>query len=307
MISTTNIKGIVKEAVKELDKEKEISTIAFSTVSQSKVMDYLETIDLVMYEGEPLDKTHTSFEPFHWQAQENTDTPRAIVHLQEQLEKFGIVFGRNNYQMYEVHLLHGILSVRDCKSGSLSGGTDALIAPYGLVVESAPRQSCVAFELKTKEAVEKNGLKSYLGQATMELIAANYHSRQMTLVVLTDLVSRCILLTFTRESNAIAIIKYEDVSLDQMASFVQVHLDRNCSSHRAYQLPTVDEGNRESEVVMKVWKKARVSDFTSSLDWEHFQEMMEDAPVGSKERALAIRDHFHHHGLPDTNYLSMFS
>ena len=102
----------------------------------------------------------------------------------------------------------------------------------------------------------------------MQLIAANYHSRQMTVVVLTDLVSKCILLTFTRESNDIAIMKYEDVSLDQMAIFVQAHLDSNCSSHRSYKLPTVDEFNRESEVLTKVWKKARVSEITSSLEWE---------------------------------------
>jgi hypothetical protein len=183
------------------------------------------------------------------------DAPRAISHLQQQLQKVGVAFGRDNYQMYDVHSKHGILSVRDEKSGSLSGGTDLIIAPYGLDILSSPRQSCVAFEFKSEEDVQKYGLESYLGQATMELIASNYHSRQMTLVVLTDLSTRSIMLTFTRESNNFAIMKYDDVTLDQMANFVRAHLDRNCTPRRSYVLPAVDEGIRESEQLMKLGRE----------------------------------------------------
>mmetsp|Transcript_27214 Transcript_27214/g.38710 ORF Transcript_27214/g.38710 Transcript_27214/m.38710 type:complete len:93 (-) Transcript_27214:45-323(-) len=92
-----------------------------------------------------------------------------------------------------------------------------------------------------------------------------------------------------------------------MAIFVHSHLQQNCFTIRNYSLPNVDDNIRESEMVMKEWKRARVSGFTSSLQWEHFQEMMEDAPLGSKERAMVIREHFRHHNLPDTSYLSMFS
>ena len=273
-------------------------------------MSYLESIDVVMYVADPLDAVENhmvAFQPFCWQASADADTPRAIAHLQQELQKFGVAFGRNNYQMYDVHSKHGILSLRDDKSGSLKGGTDLIIAPYGIDMLSSPRLSCVAFEFKTVEAVVKYGLESFLSQATMELIASNYHSRQMTLVVLTDLNTKSIMLTFTRESNSIAILKYNDVTLDQMANFVRAHLDRNCTSFKGYSLPVVEEGIRESEMLMKAWKRARVSDFTLSLQWEHFQEMMEDAPLGSKERAMAIRNHFQHHDLPDTSYLSMFS
>jgi len=210
-----------------------------------------------------------------------------------------------NYQMYDVHSKHGILSVRDDKSGSLSGGTDLIIAPYGLDIQSSPRLSCVAFEFKTEEAVVKNGLESFLSQATMELIAANYHSRQMTLVVLTDLSTKSIMLTLTRELNNIAILKYNDVTLEQMANFVRADLDRNCTSLKGYSLPAVDEGIRESEVLMKAWKRARVSDFTLSLQWEHFQEMMDDTPLGSKERAVAIRNHFQNVWNPLDTFMSI--
>jgi hypothetical protein len=105
----------------------------------------------------------------------------------------------------------------------------------------------------------------------------------------------------------LAIMRYSDVTLDQMADFVRSHLEQNCSAHRNYSLPAVDDGIKESEVVMKAWKRARVSEFTSSIQWEHFQEMMEDAPLGSKERAVVIREHFRHHDLPHSGYLSMFS
>ncbi len=310
MLSAENLKATLKEAIKETEDEKERGTVSFSTVSQTKVMSYLASIDVVMYVADPLDAVENhmvAFQPFFWQESEDADTPRAIAHLQQELQKFGVAFGRNNYQMYDVHSRHGILSLRDDKSGSLKGGTDLIIAPYGIDILSAPRLSCVAFEFKTEEAVLKYGLESFLSQATMELIASNYHSRQMTLVVLTDLNTKSIMLTFTRESNSIAILKYNDVTLDQMANFVRAHLDRNCTSFKGYVLPVEEEGIRESEMLMKAWKRARVSDFTLSLQWEHFQEMMEDAPLGSKERAMAIRNHFQHHDLPDTSYLSMFS
>ena len=310
VLSAENLKATLKEAIKETEDEKERGTLSFSTVSESKVIKYLEFIDVIMLAADPLDpvENHTvAFQPFFWQASEDADTPRAIAHLQQELQKFGVVFGRNNYQMYDVHSKHGILSVRDDKSGSLSGGTDLIIAPYGIDILSSPKLSCVAFEFKTEEAVAKYGLESFLSQATMELIASNYHSRQMTLVVSTDLRTKSIMLTLTRIADNIAIMKYNDVTLDQMANFVRAHLENNCTSFKGYSLPAVDEGIRESEMTMKAWKRARVSDFTLSLQWEHFQEMMEDAPLGSKERAMAIRNHFQHHDLPDTSYLSMFS
>jgi hypothetical protein len=191
----------------------------------------------------------------------------------------------------------------------LSGGTDLIIAPFGIAIESVIQNSCVAFEFKTKEAVDKKkGFASFVSQATMELIASTYHSHQLTLVVLTDLCTdNCMLLTFTREAGQLAIMKYFDVTLDRMAIFVTSHLQQNCFAIRNYSLPDVDDGIKESVSIKKEWKKLRVSNFTSSLQWEHFQEMMDDAPLGSKKRAMVIKEHFRQHDLPDTSYLSMFS
>ena len=302
----------MKVAIKEVQAEKESSTIAFSRVSKGRVRIYLESINTHILEGEPLiavENNLVSFQPFQWLDAEEKDTPRAISHLEQELKKFGVTFGRGNYKMYDVHSDHTLLDLKDDKTGSLSGGTDLIIAPFGISMETLILNSCVAFEFKTEAVVDKEGLESFAGQAAMELVALNYHSQQMTPVVLTDLCTNsCVVLTFALESGKLTILKYSDVTLDQMAIFVRSHLDQNCSTIRNYSLPVdADVGIKESEMVMKEWKRARVSDITSSLQWEHFQEMMEDAPVGSKERAMVIREHFRHHELPDSSYLSMFS
>jgi len=303
------MKEVMKIAIKEAKEEKK-STIAFSSVSEDVISSYLASIDILVLVGDPpnaVENNDVSFEPFQWLDTEEIDTPRAISHLEQELKKFGVIFGRNNYKMFDVHKYDTLLSFEDEKSGSVSGGTDLLIAPYGIAIESVRKLSCVAFEFKTKEAVDQKGLESFCAEAIMELIATNYYSNQMTLVVLTDLCTNsCILLTLTMESNKLAILEYSDVTLNQMAIFVHSHLQQNCFPIRSYRLPDSNEGLKESEIIMKAWKKARVTDITTSLEWEHFQEMLEDAPVGSKERAMIIRDHFRHHGLPESRYLNMF-
>mmetsp|Transcript_19695 Transcript_19695/g.27054 ORF Transcript_19695/g.27054 Transcript_19695/m.27054 type:complete len:298 (+) Transcript_19695:127-1020(+) len=291
------------------DEEKESNTIAFSTVSKNTIRSYLAFIKMAILVEDPPNavENNVSFEPFQWLDTEEIDTPRAISHLEQELKKFGVLFGRNNYKMFDVHKYDTLLSFEDEKSGSVSGGTDLLIAPYGIAIESVRKLSCVAFEFKTNVAVDQKELESFYYEAVMELIATNYHSDQMTLVVLTDLcTNNCILLTLTMESDKLAILKYSDVTLNQMAIFVHSHLQQNCFPIRSYRLPDSNEGLKESEIIMKAWKKARVTDITTSLEWEHFQEMLEDAPVGSKERAMIIRDHFRHHGLPESRYLNMF-
>mmetsp|Transcript_33944 Transcript_33944/g.49304 ORF Transcript_33944/g.49304 Transcript_33944/m.49304 type:complete len:298 (-) Transcript_33944:160-1053(-) len=291
------------------DEEKESNTIAFSTVSKNTIRSYLAFIKMAILVEDPPNavENNVSFEPFQWLDTEEIDTPRAISHLEQELKKFGVLFGRNNYKMYDVHKIDTLLSFQDEKSGSLSGGTDLIIAPYGIAMESVINLSCVAFEFKTNVAVDQKELESFYYEAVMELIATNYHSDQMTLVVLTDLcTNNCILLTLTMESDKLAILKYSDVTLNQMAIFVHSHLQQNCFPIRSYRLPDSNEGLKESEIIMKAWKKARVTDITTSLEWEHFQEMLEDAPIGSKERAMIIRDHFRHHGFPESRYLNMF-
>eukprot|EP01038_Epipyxis_sp_PR26KG_P017568 gene17568-24385_t len=139
-VTIENLNESIKEVFKEVEDEKEKKSITFSCVSQS------------------------TFSRFEWQASEEYDTDRAKLHLEEQLSKF--VVGRNNYKLYDVHTRKNILSLKDDKTGSLSGGTDLILAPYGLDIESSPQQCCVTIELKTAKAVMEasSGLHSFIGQ-----------------------------------------------------------------------------------------------------------------------------------------------
>ena len=92
-----------------------------------------------------------------------------------------------------------------------------------------------------------------------------------------------------------------------MALFVCDYLATNCSPQRNYNLPSNGAVLNERESLKKDWKKARVSDLSLSLQWEHFHELLEDTPYGSKERAIVIQEHFRSNGIPDTSYLSMFA
>jgi hypothetical protein len=83
------------------------------------------------------------------------------------------------------------------------------------------------------------------------------------------------------------------LSVKWLYLFAIEYLTNNCFPERNYSLSTIDEGIRESESLKKVWKKARVSDSSSSLQWKHFRELLDDdddddddddAPYGSKER-----------------------
>ena len=119
------------------------------------------------------------------------------------------------------------------------------------------------------------------------------------------------MLTFERVDNNISIVKYQNVSLTQMAIFIKAHLDNNCSTIKNQSVKRVLSSSnvpvlRASEELLIDFQKRRKTDFTTTLAWEHFQEMMEDTPLGSTERALAINELHRSFGLPDSSYLSMY-
>jgi len=309
---------LMLKALRRHDEEKEEKTLTFSNASDSAVRRLLEVNDLLIYEedAEQLNTTAVAeFQPFHWEQGEDKDTPRAKEHLQTQLSKFGVHFGRSYYRIYDVHTQKTLLSLDDNRTGKLSGGTDLLIAPYGLALESVIKQSCAVIELKPSGEGEENGLEALQesnAQATLELIAANYHSYQMTLAVLTDLSSGANIWSLQRSpsdsGDIVSVVRYTGISLNQMAEFIKKHLDLNCVPQRDYRIPLGDlqVPLRESEVVMRAMKKARVTTSGTSVVREHFDEMMEDAPLGSMERAQVLQQHWRSCGLPDSRYLSMF-
>jgi hypothetical protein len=142
------------------------------------------------------------------------------------------------------------------KQGNCQEEADAVIAPYGLAIESITREGCVVVEFKPGADLE-----SHNTQATLELIAANYHSNQMAMVILTDLRTGAIIYSFTIEDGRVAIAKYVSVTIVEMALAIKSHLITNCIPSRTYQLnldgPVGEE--KPSAVILRNFKTNVVS------------------------------------------------
>lgn len=296
----------------ELKNEQKIVKLTFSSCSDGALREYLARLHVGYVRGNATDLPAAveSFDPFHWVAAKEPDIPNAKEHLQTQLGKFGVQFGSHKYELYDVHSSKTILSLDDPKTGVLKGGTDLILGPEGLHLLGVVQQTCVAFELKTEDAVREKRLKAFLSQATLELIAANYFSNQMTVVVLTDLCTAASILTLRRVPNTddLNVVVYEDVSLSKAAQFVANHLSLTCVPSVDYRLGV--EGFAvagEAVEVLQVFKRARVSALEDSVVWEHFQEMIHDSAPGTRERAEAINGLYRACDFPQPAWLSMYA
>lgn len=258
-MSKDETKEIVKEAYREIQEEQKEEELTFSSCSEGRLKTYLVRLHVGFEVGDNtvLPVPPVEFTPFEWLEGEDKDTPKARDHLEEQLKRFDVGFGRGRYQLYDVHNKKDILKVEDRKTGKLNGGTDLILGPYGLHHLGVVQQSCVAVELKTKDAVEKSGIGSFTAQATLELIASNYYSNQMTMVLLTDLFSGATIFTLRRNDNdTISVVIYENLTVSQAVKFVADHLTESCVPIKNHNL---EQGEKLSDVALKTFKRARVS------------------------------------------------
>ena len=101
----------------------------------------------------------------------------------------------------------------------------------------------------------EDGLFSYTAQAILELMAANYYSNQMTVVVLTDLVSGATIFTLRAEEGMLPSVDlYEKASLEQAAKFIADHLTEACVPIKNHSL----DGDRKSaDDFLRTFKKSR--------------------------------------------------
>lgn len=301
-----DVKSGLAEAVKDGLQVSKEAELTFSSCSEGKLKNYLTGLHVGFELGDSseLPTTDIEFIAFQWMDSEEKDTPRAKLHLENELKKFGIVFGRGNFQLYDVHANKTILSLEDRKTGKLSGGTDLIIGPFGLHQLGLVQQSCVAVELKTAENVEKNGLGAFTAQATLELIASNYFSNQMTVVLLTDLCSGANVFTLNRNQNdSISVVIYENLTISQGAKFVADHIAKDCVPTKNHKL---ELGEKDADLILRVFKRSRVSPLEDSVEWEHFQDMLQDSAPGTRERAEIINQLYRSCDFPQPSYLSMF-
>lgn len=143
---------MVKEAFREIQEEQKEEELTFSSCSESRLKNYLARLHVGFEVGDNsvLPATELEAQPFQWVDEKTKDTPRARTHLEAQLKRFGVKFGRGHYQLNDVHDRKDILKVEDRKTGKLNGGTDLILGPYGLHILGVVQQSCVAVELKTE-------------------------------------------------------------------------------------------------------------------------------------------------------------
>jgi len=221
-------KQALKEAVGEVFDEKnattELNTIIMSEASQMKFDSLIQRMGLNIIEEEvPVIDHSVEFERFNWNGESEPEgTPRARTHLEIELRKFGCQFGRSGYKLVDVHTKNNLLNIKDTKIGKLSGGSDVVIVPYKTALSGIKNQICVLFELKTEENVRVHGLDSFSCQAKLELVAGWSLSHQRVMVVLTDLVSDCLVyeLTYSEVNINYDLLEYH-ASLCEMGRLVE--------------------------------------------------------------------------------------
>ncbi|BDA45285.1 hypothetical protein COCOBI_07-0720 [Coccomyxa sp. Obi] len=83
---------------------------------------------------------------------EEAGTPDFIEHHKQQLEKFGVKFGRGGFAAYDVHAESSMYSITTASGRQFNVTVDGSIAPFGLLPSSAGRISIVLFEHKQSHA-----------------------------------------------------------------------------------------------------------------------------------------------------------
>jgi hypothetical protein len=138
--------------IRQLLEKKEIK--GFSSVGSTEAVGILTDLDLCEPDGNKLDPIivpagQPEAAPFEYSAYPNEDagTPSLLQHHQEQLEKYGVYFGRGGFEMYNIH--KKIPYLISTPNGQNHRGTaDGCLAPYGLSVESAGKQCRVLYKHK---------------------------------------------------------------------------------------------------------------------------------------------------------------
>lgn len=316
MLDSAVLKATFKEAMQELEAEQKSIGLTFSSCSDGALKAFLARLNVGVEVGDPagLFDAAITFNPFQWQATEDSDTPRAREHLEEELKRFGIKFGKGGYQLYDVHTKKQLLNLDDRKTGKLSGGTDLILCPHGIHSLGLVQQICVVVELKTEATALAEGLGAYTSQATLELIAANYYSNQMTVVVLTDLKTGASIFTLKRVDDGddnVNIVVFENLTVSQAAQYVAHHLAQDCVPSKSHRLgasagTSSSTQLKEADVVLNAYKKARVSPLEDALVWEHFQDMIHDSAPGTRDRAEVINELYRACDFHQPAYLSMY-
>ena len=326
----------------EVEEEKKAKTIVISQTSELTAQSLLRRMGVASTENMVYkEKIEKEFLPFFWPKNltENQATPAALAHLKTELLKFSVRLGGDGaYFLFDTHTKNSLLNIESSRIGKISGGTDAVIAPFGTAADSVTNCACVIFELKKNLAsvitteddgtdvvtakissIDLNEAENELDtsasrmppsdypQLVVEALAASLISNQPVLSILTDLHSNssvAIKFIYDRSSKSFFVERYLNLTF-QMAHFVAAFLQANCRPIVKY-ITQEDFATPEpvQEVVQRIKKQCLFNE--TSLAWEHFCDHFPDTAVGSIDRAEVVCDLFQSHGLR-SNYAHMFA
>ena len=85
-----------------------------------------------------------------------------LAHHKAQLERFGVPFGRNGFNMYDLHTQTQLYSIQTNSGKQYRGNIDGCVAPYGLMLSSASNLCRIGFEHKQSE-IQKDLWESQSG------------------------------------------------------------------------------------------------------------------------------------------------
>jgi hypothetical protein len=145
--------------LRELQKTKERKAKSFSKVGSTEAEDLLAELGFAEEDGKledpilpPPDVPEAEAFDYSLYPNEDAGTPDLLKHHQQQLQKYGVSFGRGAFQMYDIHenkKLYSLIAPDD--ESEFTGTADGLLAPSGLYVASAARQCRALFEHKQTE------------------------------------------------------------------------------------------------------------------------------------------------------------
>lgn len=82
---------------------------------------------------------------------EDAGTPFLLEHHKKQLEKFGVKFGRNGFDVYDLHSIKSVYEFKSPSGQIYKGTPDGSVAPYGLFESSAALQTRILYEHKQND------------------------------------------------------------------------------------------------------------------------------------------------------------
>ena len=88
-----------------------------------------------------------------------------------------------------------------------------------------------------------------------------------------------------------------------LISMKKHHLTEACVPIKNHSL---DGGKKSADDFLRTFKKSRVTPLEDFVVWEQFQEMLQDCPPGTRDRAEIINQLYRSCDIPEPAYLIMY-